>query len=67
MTRPRVVLLAPRDYLIGFHECRERGQDSYGFETPLAGKGIGQQIAWLRQSQRIDARQLLLFPDGKPT
>ena len=59
VTRPRVVLLASRDYLFGFHECRKHGQDSYGFETPLAGKGIGEQIAWLRQLHHADARQLL--------
>jgi len=65
VTRPRVVLLASRDYLFGFREWRqrERGEDSYGFETPLAGKGIGEQLAWLRQSRRSDAHQLLLFPN----
>ncbi len=65
VTRPRVVLLASRDYLFGFYECRERGQDSYEFETPLAGKGIGEQLAWLRKSHQTDARQLLLFGEEK--
>lgn len=60
-TRPRVVLLAPRDYLSGFYEWRQRHRDSFSFETPLAGMGIGEQLAWLRQSCNDDARQLLLF------
>lgn len=63
VTRPRVVLLASRDYLFGFHEWQQRANDSFAFETPLAGKGIGQQLAWLRQAQQSAARQLLLFPN----
>lgn len=69
--RPRVILLAGRAYLFGFYEMRDweraRGRDSYSFETPLTGKGIGQQLAWLRQSQRTDARQLLLFQEQDGT
>lgn len=65
VTRPRVVLLAPREYLFGFHEWRERHPgDSFEFETPLKGMGIGQQMAWLRQNVRVESSQLLLFPDG---
>ena len=64
--RPRVVLLASRDYLFGFHEWRERHPgDSFEFETPLAGLGIGQQMAWFRQQVRDESRQLFLFPDGR--
>ena len=66
--RPRVVLLASRDYLFGFYEWRERlPGDSFEFETPLAGLGIGQQMAWLRQQVRDESRQLLLFPDSDDT
>ena len=47
------MLLAPRDYLFGFHEWRQRHPgDSFEFETPLQGLGIGQQMAWLRQKVR---------------
>lgn len=60
---PRVVLLASQDYLFGFHEWKQRfPDDSFRFETPLAGKGIGKQLAWLTRSARFDAGQLLLFP-----
>ncbi len=62
-TRPRVVLLASRDYLLGFYEWRERHRDSFAFEMPLEGMGIGQQLAWLRQTKRRTAHQLLLFQD----
>lgn len=65
VNRPRVVLLASREYLFGFYEWRERHRDdSFEFEMPLAGLGIGQQMAWLRQQVRTESRQLFLFPDG---
>ena len=64
--RPLIVLLASRDYLFGFHEWRQRHPgDSFEFETPLKGLGIGQQMAWLRQKVRDESSQLFLFPDGR--
>lgn len=63
--KPRVVLLASRQYLAGFHELRQRHADCYEFEDPLAGLGIGERIAWLRRDiakTRHQSHQLLLFP-----
>lgn len=63
--RPRVVLLAGADYLTGFFDNRQRGFDGMGFETPLQGLGIGQQLQWLRRKVTADAGQLLLpFSDA---
>lgn len=63
--RPQVVLLASRDYLFGFREWQDRyPTDSFEFETPLAGLGIGKQMAWLRRQVRDESHQLLLFPEG---
>jgi hypothetical protein len=62
------VLLASRDYLFGFHEWKRRfPDDRFRFETPLAGKAIGQQLAWLKRSARFDSGQLLLFPEDDAT
>ncbi len=63
--KPRVVLLAGRDYLTGFHELRSRSMDRYDFEVPLDGMGIGQQLFWLKEQTRSSFhKQLTLnFPD----
>jgi hypothetical protein len=47
--KPRVVLLASREYLFGFLEQRERALCSMDFEMPLDGLGIGQRIAYLKR------------------
>ena len=59
------MLLAGADYVSGFLDYRERGFDCFGFEAPLKGLPIGQQLQWLRQKAASDAGQLLLpFEDA---
>lgn len=65
--KPRVVLLAGKNYLTGFRELRDRQNDRYCFETPLEGLGVGQQLAWLKQQidQTRSSLQLSLnFPSN---
>jgi hypothetical protein len=65
--KPRVVLLASREYLGGFYELLRQRRDCYEFEDPLAGLSIGQRIAWLRNHTivtRHRARQLMLFAES---